>query len=237
MGTKILVCVLCSQDFTRGYSANRHNQNLHHGQAKIVRMIDYVIGRIAGEYNPENPLAYRSSYKQQGVWPRNKEHASDQQPNTNSVQPPITPISEFITRSEEFQELARTLYGPEKAKTLLKELYIAIIEDGGKKEVLDRCLEELKNKANMKEAYHRLFSAPIKEDNKRPPLHGHDVQNLEESSRVKLAQIEQLQKIRLKNDVAVHEEIKRIIKVLNSSRRHEILDLELDRLTRNTTNK
>ena len=65
MVNKILVCALCSQDFTRRYSADRHNQNLHHGQGKIVRMIDYVIGRIAGEYNAANPLAYRSSYKQQ----------------------------------------------------------------------------------------------------------------------------------------------------------------------------
>ena len=28
-------------------------------------MIDYVIGRISGEYKPANPLAYRSGYKQQ----------------------------------------------------------------------------------------------------------------------------------------------------------------------------
>jgi hypothetical protein len=65
MDSKTYVCALCSQDFTRKYSAHRHNRDLHHGQGTIVRMIDYVIGRIAGKYNPANPLAYRSRYKQQ----------------------------------------------------------------------------------------------------------------------------------------------------------------------------
>jgi hypothetical protein len=229
-------------------------------------MIDYIIGRIAGKYNPGNPLAYRSRYKQtnssfarsdskafsfpsdakayiahdssqlnsSGVLPRNKEHAPDQQPNTNSVQSSTTPIREPIPKFEAIQKLARTLYDPQNAEARLKKLYIAIIENGGKEEVLDRCFEDLKNKVNMKEAHRQLFCAPIKEDNKRPPLHGHNVQHLAESSRFKLTKIEQIQKIRLKNDVAVHEEIERIIKVLNSTREPIILDLELDRLTRGT---
>lgn len=69
MGSKTYVCALCSQDFTRKYSARLHNMDLHHGQGKIVRMIDYVIGRIAGKYKPANPLAYRSRYKQQASAP------------------------------------------------------------------------------------------------------------------------------------------------------------------------
>ena len=63
MGSKWF-CALCSEGFTRKYSANRHNQNLHQGQGKIVRMIDYVIGRLASEYSPGDPLTYRSRYKQ-----------------------------------------------------------------------------------------------------------------------------------------------------------------------------
>ena len=31
------VCCTCSQDFTRKYNANRHNQNIHFGKAEIVR--------------------------------------------------------------------------------------------------------------------------------------------------------------------------------------------------------
>ena len=39
------VCCTCSQDFTRKYNANRHNQNIHFGKAEIVRYFEYLIGR------------------------------------------------------------------------------------------------------------------------------------------------------------------------------------------------
>ena len=272
MANKILVCVLCSQDFTRRSSADRHNQNLHHGQGKIVRMIDYVIGRIAGEY-AANPLAYRSSYKQQApssthydaevfrfpldakvtvahdtsqqkssaALSVDKEDATvQQQPNNNSVQHSTTTTSEFTTKFEGIQKLARTLYGPENAEALLKELDMAIIENGGKDETLDKCLENLRNKMNMKIAYHHLYnSAASKEASKPPPLHGHDVANLSELSRAKLEKIEELLTLRFKNPNAVFEEIKRIIKVCNAQplRQNYILDLELNSLGGNDANK
>ena len=265
MANKIVVCALCSQDFTRRYSADRHNQNLHHGQGKIVRMIDYVIGRIAGEYNAANPLAYRSSYKRQAssstrydskafrfpldakvtvahdtsqqkssaALPVDKEHATaQQQPNSNSVQHSTTTTIEFTTKFERIQELARTLYGPENAEALVKELDLAIIENGGKDEILDGYLEKLKNLMNMKIAYHHYNSAASKEVSKHPPLHGHDVAKLSELLRAKLEKIEELLTLRLKNPNAVFEEIKRIIKVCNEQplRQNFILDLELNSL-------
>ena len=64
MKYKSWVCAVCSQDFTRKFSAYRHSRDLHKGQAKVVRMIDYVVGRISGEYQPANPSAYRSRRKQ-----------------------------------------------------------------------------------------------------------------------------------------------------------------------------
>lgn len=265
MANKILVCALCSQDFTRRYSADRHNQNLHHGQGKIVRMIDYVIGRIAGEYNAANPLAYRSSYKRQAsastrydakafrfplgakvtvahdtsqkssaALPLDKEQATtQQQPNSNSVQPSTTTTTRFTTKFEGIREFARTLYGPENAEALLKELYKAIIENGGKDEILDGCLEKLRNNMNMKIAYHHFYnSAASKDVSKHPPLHGHDVANLSELSRAKLEKIEELLTLKLKNPNAVFEAIKRIIKACNAQPLHQnfILDLELNSL-------
>ena len=93
---------------------------------------------------------------------------------------------------------------------------------------------------NLKEAYFYLFGASTKEANERPPLQGHHLESLSESSRIKLIRIEQLLKIRLKNDVAVYEEIERIIKVCNAQpqRHHIILDLELHSLggTQQTNN-
>ena len=36
-----------------------HNTNLHAGLAKIVRLIDYIIGRSNGEYVQSDPSLYR----------------------------------------------------------------------------------------------------------------------------------------------------------------------------------
>ena len=269
MGNKIWFCALCSEGFTRKYSANRHNQSLHQGQGKIVRMIDYIIGHLASKYNPGDPLTYRSRCKQidsssapsdikafsfplktnisvahdssqrdssGALPPHSKEHALDQQQQQQqqSNSPSITtPSSGVTTKFDRIKEMARAHYGHERAEALLRDVCMAISNNGGKEEILDRCIEELQNKMNIKEAQHYLFAAPIMEADKRPPLHGHNVQHLHESSRDKLTQIEQRLKIHLNNNVAVHEEIERLIKVLTYSD-DTILNAELDRLFRET---
>jgi hypothetical protein len=57
------VCTLCSQTFTRKPSAERHRINLHFGTAPIVRVMDYIIGRIESRYKPGDPLLYRRRNK------------------------------------------------------------------------------------------------------------------------------------------------------------------------------
>src|ERR671922_2352356 len=57
------ICTLCSQTFTRRLSGERHNLNLHSGMAAIVRLIDYIVGRIEGHYPPSNPLIFRRKNK------------------------------------------------------------------------------------------------------------------------------------------------------------------------------
>jgi hypothetical protein len=284
MGSKIWFCALCSEGFTRRYSANRHNQNLHQDQGKIVRTIDYIIGRLANKYSPGDPLTYRARYKQidssitrsdvkafsfplesklsiahgssqrkssGGLPPHGKERTPDQlqqlqpqvfqqhlqqrQSNSNSVQPSIgIPSTGSTMKFQTIQQLARALCSPLEAELLLGVVSQTIIQNGGKEEILDRIIENLTNAMNIKEAQRYLFAAPIKETDKRRPLHGHDVQHLSESSRDKLIQIKQILEIRLKNDVAVFEEIKRLIKVLNHTRDDTILDAELDGLLRST---
>jgi hypothetical protein len=213
-------------------------------------MIDYVIGRIAGQYSHANPLAYRSGYKQQAAistssvdkafsFPvgANVSVAHDsssgppgQRPNTNSVHTSTTPINGFTAKVEEIQGLARTLYGPENTEAFLRELYVSVIKNEGREEILDRSLEELKNKINKKQASRLLFSIPAKEADKRPPLYGHHVQHLSKSSRTKLEKIEELSTVKLKNLVAVYDKIEELIKVCNSTHDHDILDLELQSL-------
>ena len=59
MGRPSYVCTVCSEHFTRKYSAKRHNRNLHAGTAEIVRLIDYLAGRSSGQYTPNNPFWYK----------------------------------------------------------------------------------------------------------------------------------------------------------------------------------
>jgi hypothetical protein len=59
MGRITWVCATCAQHFTREYGANRHNNNLHEGKGIVVRLLDYIIGRINGQFLPRDPLAYR----------------------------------------------------------------------------------------------------------------------------------------------------------------------------------
>jgi hypothetical protein len=61
MGRPSYVCTLCSEHFTRKYSANRHNHNLHKGAAEIVRLIDYLAGRSLRQHTPNNPFWYKRS--------------------------------------------------------------------------------------------------------------------------------------------------------------------------------
>jgi hypothetical protein len=59
MGRITWVCATCAQHFTREYGANRHNSNLHEGKGIVVRLLDYIVGRINGQFLPNDPLAYR----------------------------------------------------------------------------------------------------------------------------------------------------------------------------------
>ena len=63
------ICVICAEDFTRKSSGRRHvnNSNIHSKKPIIVRYIDYIIGRVKGDYPPPiNPsrLQRRKTNKQ-----------------------------------------------------------------------------------------------------------------------------------------------------------------------------
>jgi hypothetical protein len=155
-----------------------------------------------------------------------EEYAPNQQPSINAVRPPpIIPIIETRSKVEEIQKLDPNSL-PE---TFLKQLSVALIANRGNKEILDRCLDALRSN-NLNSAYFYPLEASTKKAHERPPLHGHHVENFPESSRIKLTRIEQLLKIHLKNDVAVHEEFERLIKVFIAQRHHSILDLALGSL-------
>jgi hypothetical protein len=53
------VCTMCSQTFTRKWRGNVHNLNIHGGISQIVRMVDYIIGRVNGKYLSSDPALFR----------------------------------------------------------------------------------------------------------------------------------------------------------------------------------
>jgi hypothetical protein len=55
------VCATCGQDFTRICSANRHNNRFHFGNGIIVRTLEYIIGRINGQFPPPSSANNNSS--------------------------------------------------------------------------------------------------------------------------------------------------------------------------------
>jgi hypothetical protein len=57
------VCTMCSQTFTRRWRGSVHNTNVHASLSHIVRLIDYIIGRLNGEYKPGDPSWYRRPNK------------------------------------------------------------------------------------------------------------------------------------------------------------------------------
>ena len=66
--------------------------------------------------------------------PHSKEHALDQQQQQQSNSPSITtPSSGVITKFDTIQELARALYGHERAEAVLRDVCMAIFNNGGKR--------------------------------------------------------------------------------------------------------
>jgi hypothetical protein len=79
------VCATCGQDFTRRYSANRHNNHFHFGNGIIVRLLEYIIGRTNGRFPPplpanNNNLSTRIIRK----WWYNNDHDSSSPFNGNN---------------------------------------------------------------------------------------------------------------------------------------------------------
>jgi hypothetical protein len=65
MSFKNYVCVTCAQDFTRKYTAYRHNRLLHQDHGKIVRTLEYIIGRVTGIYSSADPVSFKKKRREQ----------------------------------------------------------------------------------------------------------------------------------------------------------------------------
>src|SRR5438067_2481649 len=57
------VCSVCGQGLTRKSTANRHNNNLHFGEATIVMPYEYINGRVNGTFLQSEPSLFRGNKK------------------------------------------------------------------------------------------------------------------------------------------------------------------------------
>ncbi|MGB6533088.1 MAG: hypothetical protein WBF33_33775 [Candidatus Nitrosopolaris sp.] len=100
MGRPSYVCTICSEYFTRKYSAKRHNQNLHNSMGEIVILIDYLAGRSSGQYTPNNPFWYKRNNPYHNFGSATVADSVDDtfQPKYISQQTPLG-ISQYYTSS------------------------------------------------------------------------------------------------------------------------------------------
>lgn len=125
MNNRKWVCTTCSQDFTRRYSADRHIRNIHSGRANKVRLLDYIIGRVTGEYSPPDPLLFRHPNKQQDnlfshdKTIRNKNfpfksiaNGSDNPPTHGNIVDPITNDNKYKSSRHDSDPIYQDLLKP-----------------------------------------------------------------------------------------------------------------------------
>jgi hypothetical protein len=79
------VCATCGQHFTRRCSANRHNNHFHFGNGIIVRFLEYIIGRINGQFLPPPNNINDLSTKIIRKWWHNKHNSSPFTGNNNGL--------------------------------------------------------------------------------------------------------------------------------------------------------
>ncbi len=84
-GTHSWVCSICGQGLTRKSTATRHNNNLHSGGAIIVRPFDYIIGRLKGDFFPDDPSLYRYRKKIQMIGSNSSYYHSNDNKNTTKT--------------------------------------------------------------------------------------------------------------------------------------------------------
>jgi hypothetical protein len=148
------VCATCSEHFTRKYSANRHNSNIHGGRSEIVPYIEYMVGRSSGQYLASHPSWFR---KQKGSqWDRSYPSENRVITDTASLFRPETllqpyplpaalPNSQTATVQQKLEELKLLLgkfSSPQNAYTILELTKFNLRQ--GDEQFLNERLEQLR---------------------------------------------------------------------------------------------
>ena len=171
------VCTICSQTFTRRWRGKIHNLNIHGGTSQIVRMIDYIVGRVKGTYLASDPSSFRlrnyksifyesATEKGKSVLDKNNRgqigyrHLSDG--GSSSLGPvkkfsdspfsdSIELIQEATIKMAELKKLASKYLPPHKVQSIVSETCM-LCAARGNNEPLDIALKSLRQAIEFKEA-------------------------------------------------------------------------------------
>jgi hypothetical protein len=170
------VCSICSQTFTRKWRGTVHNDNIHGGLAKVVRLIDYIVGRSEGEYVSSDPSLYRrrkragdpidhkrplldKKLEQPGYFHSSSlrtPQATNQQQNYGSDSKPVQDLlqlfNEGIIKAAELKKLLSKHLSPGELQEMLIKLSIRCAVAGNHLP-LDQALEEAYKNVRLMEAY------------------------------------------------------------------------------------
>jgi hypothetical protein len=146
---------MCAQDFTRKYSAYRHNRDLHQGRGNIVRTLEYVIGRVSGDYPTADPKTFRKnrahspygnigkpqfvnvahdrSYSQSSQTLQGVEHGVNQTPTNEPVGSPSSGqfVDQTTSKLEEIKLLVQKIFPGMDADIFLNMIGFKIIQGKG----------------------------------------------------------------------------------------------------------
>jgi hypothetical protein len=124
------VCTICSEHFTRKYSAYRHNSNFHGSRSEIVPYIEYMVGRSSRRYLASHPSWHRKQRQVQAnrSYPTDirviADTASSFRPETLlQPYPAALPNSQTATIQQKLDELrilAAKLSFPQDARKILE---------------------------------------------------------------------------------------------------------------------
>lgn len=160
MTFKNYVCTICAQEFTRKYSAIRHNRTLHQGRANIVRVLEYIVGRIRGEYPLADPMLFRknrwrSPYGNLSNFPfvsvahdkpgspvRENMQSNEYKMKQNSHDESVKGFH-LSPKLNEVKSLFASLYPGVDSDIFVKKLKVDLINNGGNEAVLDNYLKKL----------------------------------------------------------------------------------------------
>jgi len=195
----------CAQDFTRKYSAYRHNRIFHQERGKIVRTLEYVIGRITGEYSSVDPIVFRR---------KNKQGTAIDSPGDF----PFIAIAHNNRESQSYENIRQKEYKSSKQSQ----------DKSGTTYSADQSKDSSSSKLQSNS---QSFPEPIKEKGfltPHPKLYG-----LSQPAIDKLIEIEQLMSPKCNHRKIIWDEIERLADAFRITGDFKILDFALDFHKRN----